>query len=66
MAKTEKRQYNNTEFRVLENWCGVLLAALGVRIGGGPPAAGERAPCAWLIIGQSYVSDCCISMSMVI
>ena len=65
-GKNRKKQYNNTKFRVLENWFGVLLAAPGVRICGGPPAAGERSPCSWLIIGRSYVSDCCISMSMVI
>ena len=41
MAKTEK-QYNNTKVLVLDSWFSVLLAALGVRIGGGPPAAGGR------------------------
>ena len=44
---TEKKtQYNNTtKFIVLDGWRGVLLAAPGVRIGGGPPAAGGRSPC---------------------
>ena len=41
-GKTEKTQYNNTKFIALDSWLGVLLAAPGVRIGGGPPAAGER------------------------
>ena len=49
MAKTEKTQYYNTKFIVLDNGLGVLLAAPGVRIGGGPPAAGERAPCSWIV-----------------
>ena len=31
MAKTEKTQYNNTNFIVLGSWLGVLLAAPGVR-----------------------------------
>ena len=44
-GKTEKTQYNNTKFIVLDGWRGVLLAAPGVRIGGGPPAAGGRSPC---------------------
>ena len=34
-CKTEKTQYNNTKFIVLDIWLGVLLAAPGVRIGGG-------------------------------
>ena len=33
-GKTEKKQYNNTKFIVLDSWLGVLLAAPGVRIGG--------------------------------
>ena len=42
-GKTEKTQYNNTKFIALDIWLGVLLAAPGVRIGGGPPvAAGGR------------------------
>jgi hypothetical protein len=46
MAKQKKTQYNNTtKFIVLDGWRGVLLAAPGVRIGGGPPAAGGRSPC---------------------
>ena len=49
-GKTEKPQYNNTKFIVLDIWLGVLLAAPGVRIGGGPPAAGERSPCSWIIM----------------
>ena len=44
-GKTEKTQYNNTKFIVLDGWRGVLLAAPGVRIGGGPPVAGGRSPC---------------------
>ena len=44
-GKTEKTQYNNTKFMVLDSWRGVLLAAPGVRIGGGPPVAGGRSPC---------------------
>ena len=65
-GKNRKKQYNNTEFRVLENWFGVFPAAPGVRIRGGPPAAGERSPCSWLITEWSYVKDCCINISMVI
>ena len=49
MAKQKKTQYNNTKFMVLDSWRGVLLAAPGVRIGGGPPVAGGRSPCSWLI-----------------
>ena len=50
MAKQkEKKQYNNTKFIVLKSWLGVLLAAPGVRIGGGPPAAGGWSPCSWII-----------------
>ena len=45
-GKTEKKtQYNNTKFIVLDGWRGVLLAAPGVRIGGGPPVAGGWSPC---------------------
>ena len=45
-GKTEKTQYNNTtKFIVLDGWRGVLLAAPGVPIGGGPPVAGGRSPC---------------------
>ena len=47
--KNRKPQYCNTKFIVLDNGLGVLLAAPGVRIGGGPPAAGERAPCSWIV-----------------
>ena len=65
-GKNRKKQYNNTEFRVLENWFGVLLAAPGVRIRRGPPAAGARSPCSWLLAVRSYVRDCCINMSMVV
>ena len=43
--KTEKPQYNTTKFIVLDSWRGVLLAAPGVRIGGGSPVAGGRSPC---------------------
>ena len=48
-GKTEKPQYNNTKFIALDSWLGVLLAAPGVRIGGGLPAAGEWPPCSWII-----------------
>ena len=47
--KNRKKHYNNTKFIVLVSWLGVLLAAPGVRIGGGPPAAGEWPPCSWII-----------------
>ena len=47
--KTEKTQDNNTKFIALDSWLGVLLAAPGVCIGGGPAAAGERPPCLWII-----------------
>ena len=46
-GKTEKTQYNNTKFIVLDGWCGVLLAAPGVRINGGPPVADRQSPCSW-------------------
>ena len=56
-GKTEKTQYNNTKFMVLDSWRGVLLAAPGVRIGGGPPAAGRRSPCSWLITECSNILE---------
>ena len=41
-GKTEKKtQYYNTKFIVLDVWCGVLLAAPGVRIGGGSSSRGR-------------------------
>ena len=46
--KTEKHNIN-TKFIVLDSWLGVLLAAPGVRIGGGSPEAGERPPYSWII-----------------
>ena len=49
-GKNRKKQYKYTKFRVLDNWFGVLLAAPGMRIGGGPPAAGEQSPCSWIIM----------------
>ena len=48
-GENRKNQYNNTKFIVLDSWFSVLLAAPGVCIGGGPPAAGGRAPCSWII-----------------
>ena len=65
-GKNRKNNIITTKFGVLEKWCGVLLAAPGVRIRRGPPAAGERLPCSWLITERSYVRDCCINMSMVV
>ena len=37
----QKKHNNNTKFIVLDSWLGVLLAAPGVRIGGGPPSSGR-------------------------
>ena len=79
-GKTEKTQYNNTKFMVLDGWRGVLLAAPGVRIGGGPPVAGGRSPCSWIItecsnilaynsllyqLEYSNVLECCINRVIV-
>ena len=44
-GKTEKKNNIITQGIVLDVWRGVLLAAPGMRIGGGPPAAGGRSPC---------------------
>ena len=45
---TKQKNHNiNTKFMVLDSWLGVLLAAPGVRIGGGLLAAGERPPYWW-------------------
>ena len=41
----QKKHNNNTKFIVLDSWLGVLLAAPGLRIGGGPPEAGGQSPC---------------------
>ena len=38
----------------MDIWLGVLLAAPGMRIGGGPPAAGGRSPCSWILFGVFY------------
>ena len=57
-GKNSKKRYNSTKCMFLVNWFGVLLAAPGMRIGGGPPAAGERAPRSWLIKERGYVRDC--------
>ena len=62
--KTEKHNIN-TKFIVLDSWLGVLLAAPGVRIGGGPPAAGERPPYSWIIMQYFWYSEyhiivCCL------
>ena len=51
----EKTQYNNTKFIILDSWRGVLLAAPGVRIGGGPPAAGGWSPCSWIRMRSAFV-----------
>ena len=65
MVKQKKNHNNNTKFIVLDSWLGVLLAAPGVRIGGGPPAAGERPPCSWIITRYFWYSKyhiivCCL------
>ena len=52
----QKKHYDNTNGIVLDNWLGVLLAAPGMRVGGGgPPAAGMRSPCSWVLGGVSRV-----------
>ena len=68
-GKTEKTQYNNTKFIVLDSWLGVLLAAPGVRIGEGPPVAGVQSPCLWIITRYFWYSEyriiaCCLGCSI--
>ena len=46
-GKNREKQYNITKIIVLTSWFGILLAAPGMRIGGGPPAVGEQSPCSW-------------------
>ena len=63
---TKQKKHNiNTKFIVLDSWLGVLLAAPGVRIGGGPPAAGEQPPYSWIIMQYFWYSEyhiivCCL------
>jgi hypothetical protein len=56
ITKTEEKKYDNTNVIVLDNWLGVLLAALGMRIGRGPPVAGGRSP--WFMYNKMI--GCCI------
>ena len=53
----------------LDSQLGVLLAAPGVRIGGGPPVSGERPPCLWIITRYLWYSEyhiiaCCLGCSI--
>ena len=56
-GKNRKKQYIITKFIILDSWRGVLLAAPGVRIGGGPPAAGRRSPCSWIVTRYVWSLD---------
>ena len=55
-GKTEKEQYNNTKFIVLDSGVASSLPLLACASGGGPPAAGRRSPCSWILF-ECHVLD---------
>jgi len=52
-GKTEKKQYNNTKFIVLDSGVASSEPLLVCASVGGPPAAGRRSPCSWVIFRVS-------------
>ena len=53
MAKQKKNQYNNTKFIVLDSGVASSEPLLVCASVGGPPAAGRRSPCSWILFGVS-------------